>query len=53
MKEGYKIDDELLFNLLNNFTDSISSNAGMIRTFNSFWLDFNNRKIVDLVAVQS
>jgi hypothetical protein len=50
LKEGYKFGDELLFKLLNNFTDNISNDNNMIRTFHSFWIDFNNQKEVSLLS---
>jgi hypothetical protein len=50
LEEGYKIGDELLFKLLNNFTDNISNNNCMIRTFHSFWIDYNNPKEVKLAS---
>jgi hypothetical protein len=48
LSEGFKIPDELLFKLLNNFTDNMGNNNGMIRIFNSFWIDYCSPKELKL-----
>jgi hypothetical protein len=50
LKEGFKIPDELLFKLLNNFAENMGNNSGMIKMFNSFWIDFTSPIELKLVT---
>lgn len=39
LKNGEKIEDKILYNLVKNFIENISNDIGRIRTFHCFWED--------------